>query len=334
VTLIETDPYLVLRWTRSGAVDDYMELLAAATPADNDLVVGKSLWTAGVLTSIVYTERTTPNVHNLFLKVVPTIPDSTSIRVKPGVVHTGTNKQVIVDQAISLAAYAAAQVVYVFVTDAGGVSHSTTASAYVGRVLLAKVTMPVGAISESDIEDIRTFLTAPGIPDEDTIERDANGKLKVMDPYYYTMQNDNVQASGVAVWTKLVFDNTKSDGSGQISEASGVITLTAGKMYKLSCNVMFDRTTGSGHLCGESRIRVLTGDTAWNFDNTTNNLSWMRTLIRISGIAGAWGRATLSGTFIILPSSDTTLQLEVLTVDATYGGTSLVTNCSLSVWTQ
>jgi len=195
-TLAIATPYVVLRWGYTGVSGtDYMEIKVVATPDTNDLILGMGVWSGSSWTGVSYSRRSVPDVHHLFLKVEPTETASSSVRIRAGVVHIGSGKLAISDQTVSLAGYSAASVVYVYVTDTGGISHSTTASNYVGKPLLAKVTIPVGGIIvASSIEDARCFLVAPAIPDGSTLERNTtSGKLQVKDGgIQYSHINSNV----------------------------------------------------------------------------------------------------------------------------------------------
>jgi len=174
--------YLILRWNYTGATSDYMEILATNSFDSNDLIIGKGIWTAGSLTSIVYTERTVPDQHRYFLKIEPTETPGTSVRVRPGRVHSGSGFLSIVDQLINLGAYSVGNVVYIYINDTGGVTHSATAATYAGMALLAKVTIPAdGILDEDQIEDARCFIDSPAIPDNTTIQRSSTGKLKLVD---------------------------------------------------------------------------------------------------------------------------------------------------------
>lgn len=165
---------VILRWTYTGsASQDYMELLATNSPAANDLIVGKVVYTGAAITSVTYGDstypRTTPNVQRLFLKVQPTETPGSSVRVRAGRAHTGSTFQEIADQTLSLAAYSSGDVIYIYINDTGGLAHSKTVSDYAGMAFVAKVTYPAdGIINEDDIEDARCFVDSPAIPDGTT----------------------------------------------------------------------------------------------------------------------------------------------------------------------
>lgn len=190
ITCSSVNVYIVLRWTYSGdASADYMDFIATNSPASNDLIVGKVVYSGGVASSIDYGDatypRTEPDIHRLFLKVVPTETPGTSVRIRPGSAHTGTGFLSIADQTHtppSRGTASSGDVVYVYINDTGGIESSKTVADYAGKALLAKITMPVGGvINTGDIEDARCFIDSPAIPDGTTIERSSIGKLQVKD---------------------------------------------------------------------------------------------------------------------------------------------------------
>lgn len=171
-------PYVVLKWAYSGSVDtDFMTIDNVSSPAPNDIVVGEVQFPSGQVT---YAERTTPDTHHLFLRVEETETPSTSVRVRAGVGHAGSAHAASIDRIFDLSEYSSGNIVYIYVKDNGGVDHSKTPSDYVGKALLAKIVYPGdGIIENSDIEDARSFVTSPVIPDESTITRSSTGELKV-----------------------------------------------------------------------------------------------------------------------------------------------------------
>lgn len=179
-TLSEAAPYLVLNWTYSGVENtDYAVIETSGSPDANDVVIGKGEFVASALSTINYAERTTPGTHNLFLRVEETETPSTSVRVRAGVGHAASAHTAIIDQIVDLSGYTLDDEIYIYVNDTGGVAHSKLLADYGGKALLAKIVFPAGAIDNDDIEDVRSFVTPPAIPDNETIERDTNGKLRL-----------------------------------------------------------------------------------------------------------------------------------------------------------
>ena len=217
-TLAVLTPYLILRWTYAGSATlDYMSILAVTTPATYDVVVGKGSFTGSTLVSIIYNERTGPEYQRYFLKAQPTDTPSTSIRVRKGVALTGSGMQAISDQILDLSGYTAGNVVYVYITDGGALSHSATSTVYRGFPLIAVVTIPAGGIIiASSIVDARSFLTSPAIPDGVTIGRTSTGKLEVIESgLALTMANLTHYDSG---WFPVVAntDYSKAHGLGRL----------------------------------------------------------------------------------------------------------------------
>ena len=179
--------YLVLRWAYTGVVDtDFMEIISTVVPETNDIVVGKV-----VGSTPNYAERTTPDTHHLLLRVEEMEEPSTSVRVRAGIGHAGSAHNAISDQHLDLTAYSG-NTVYIYVDDSGGVNASDEAVDYVGKALLAKIACPAspGVITNSIIEDVRSFVTPPAIPDGNSMTRDSNGKLEV--------KNDGVTLAKIA----------------------------------------------------------------------------------------------------------------------------------------
>lgn len=172
--------YVVLRWTYTGNEgDDYMEILAVATPDDNDLVVGKII-TDG---AISYDDdadgkygRSNPNVQALFLKPEPTdttaeASDALKVRVRAGWIQTATGWVYVKDQktvAITPPAGAGqSRTDLVYIDSTGTVQVQTNTSAtttpldYAGKFVVAEVTTTNGdsAIVASQIKDVRSLVS-------------------------------------------------------------------------------------------------------------------------------------------------------------------------------
>jgi len=191
--------YLVLRWTYTGVVDtDFMEIISANSIDTNDVVVGRV-----VGTNVVYTERTTPDTHHLFLRIEAEDIPNQNVRIRAGVGHKGSEHSPVADNHLDLSSYAG-KTVYVYVSDTGGVTASDEAVDYVGKALLAKVVVPAspGVITNDAIEDVRSFITPPAIPDGLTIERGVNGNLQVRAIFgVWNDRNNDGVADSVAINT-------------------------------------------------------------------------------------------------------------------------------------
>lgn len=184
-------PYVVLRWTYVGAVDDYMELLAVSNPQSNDLIVGKCSFNGGgVLQGFIYSERSNPNVFDLFFKVESTGQTELRVRARSGRIHTESGVINIPDQKSGLFVPppSNSKIFLVYINELDGtvnIDSSGTAAAtpsapnYDNRMVLAEVTLSAGNtnIPDSAIKDVRNFITPPVVPDDIMIERDDDGKL-------------------------------------------------------------------------------------------------------------------------------------------------------------
>ena len=191
-------PYIVLRWAYIGAASDYMEILAVDTPATNDLVIAKCEFDgSGHLNAFNYQDsiypRTTPNTHDLFLKVEPTADTELRVRVRAGRIQISSGVIDIADQKSDLFVLPGSdsRIDLVYVTDAGSIAIDSsgtaaavpTSPAYDGKLVLAEVTVANGDtnITADKIKDVRNFITLPHAVDDVTIEKSSAGKLQVKD---------------------------------------------------------------------------------------------------------------------------------------------------------
>lgn len=189
-------PYIVLRWTYSGsATNDYMALLAVASPNTNDLVVGLCTFTGGGdLQGFDYSNRSTPEVSDLFLKVEPTSDTELRVRVRAGRIQNGKEIIEIPDQKTSLfvppSSNSKVYLVYVnratgtiSIDSSGTPAASPVAPNYGGKLVLAEVTLSSTAtnIIESNIVDTRDFTNNSYDPDGVTLEINTSGKIALKD---------------------------------------------------------------------------------------------------------------------------------------------------------
>ena len=192
-------PYVVLRWAYTGAITDYMQILAVATPAANDLVVAKCTFTGGGnLQGFDYEDssypRSTPNVQDLFLKVQPTENTELKVRIRAGHIQKIASSIDISDQKSDLFVVPSAnsRVYLVYIDTSNGTVNidstgteaaSPAAPDYKGKLVLAEVTLASTStnITAGMIKDVRNFITAAIEPDDTTIEVGSNGKLAVKD---------------------------------------------------------------------------------------------------------------------------------------------------------
>ena len=203
-------PYIVLRWTYGGTINDYMELLAVTTPATNDLIVGLCTFTGGgALDDFDYTDRSNPSTKDLFLKVEPTGIADSRVRIRGGYFQTSTSSVQILDQKSNVIGPPASNSqVYLVYVDAAGVvkidssgipSASPSAPSYVGKLVLAEVTVSSTdvTITQDMIKDVRPFITNGQIAvDGSTLEINSSGQLRIKDAGVSYAKLGNVYDSG------------------------------------------------------------------------------------------------------------------------------------------
>jgi len=201
-------PYIVLRWSYTGSsTNDYMSFNAVASPSTNDVVVGKCTFTGGGnLQGFDYSERTTPNIQDLFLKVEPTETTELRVRVRAGRVQNGKQTIQISDQKTSVFTLPAAnsKVYLVYVNRASGailIDSSGTAAAspaapdYGGKLVLAEITLASTAtnITAANITDVRDFSNTCYPLDSDVFEIGSSGEISLKSNV--TGQSDVASAS-------------------------------------------------------------------------------------------------------------------------------------------
>jgi len=164
-------PYLVLRWSYAESNTNYMDMLALAIGSilPNDVIIGKCVYAGSILNSFDYTQRLTPNDFNLFLGIVPTVPESMRVRVHAGRVNYGSSNKDVIDQQSEILVTPGTDkridVIYVD-TDgsvkvySGSVSAVPVAPDYNNKKVLAEITLTAGQISilKTDIKDVRSWL--------------------------------------------------------------------------------------------------------------------------------------------------------------------------------
>jgi len=168
VTVGAATPYVILRWVWTGAVSNYMDVMAVAAGSlqSTDLIVGFCNYSGATLTAITYTTRSNPEVFDKFLKVEPTQTPSMYVRVRAGRIVTTAQKYVVDDQTILLTAPVAnSRIDLVYVSTVGVVTvlqgvaaASPVAPAYAGKLVLAEITMTstTTTITTSMIDDARS----------------------------------------------------------------------------------------------------------------------------------------------------------------------------------
>jgi len=191
------NPYIILRWTYTGSVSDYMELKAVPTPLSYDLVVGKCIFSgSGDLNGFDYGDslypRSNPNVQDLFLKVEETGDSDLRVRIRAGRIQTPSGSINIDDQKSDLfvppTSDSKVYLVYIdMTTGAIAIDSSGTPGAnpsppnYAGKLVLAEVTLASTdtSIPQSKIKDVRNFVSKFTEPDDSTIELNSSGRLQI-----------------------------------------------------------------------------------------------------------------------------------------------------------
>ncbi len=175
VTVSTTLDYVILRWGYVASAVNEMTIAGVATGSitDNDLIVGKCVFSGATLTGFDYSERTNPAVLNKFLVVEPTETPSMKVRVKGGHCNYGTSNFAIDDQETSVitAPSVNPRIDLVYINNVGGVAiesgseaASPTAPSYTGKIVLAEITLQTSStsITSSMITDVRNFIGGAG----------------------------------------------------------------------------------------------------------------------------------------------------------------------------
>jgi len=175
VTVSIAAPYVVLRWVYAESPSNVMTYVGVASVGilANDIVVGQCIYAGSIMTGFDYVLRTTPDVHDLFLKVVPTIPASMQVRVKPGKINYGVQNYNIIDQisGVLIAPTTNPRIDLIYADTDGIIKVFTGVEAvtpvapdYNGKSGLAEITLTVGmtTIPVTSITDVRAFLSGGG----------------------------------------------------------------------------------------------------------------------------------------------------------------------------
>jgi len=170
----QTTPYLVLRWSYLAQQNNYVEIHAIASISaaqSNDIIIGKCIFSGGVLTGFSYTERTFLNIQNLFLKVEE--DSGLYVWIRAGRILTSSSYILIPEQRVgpfSVPSSPNSRIDLVYVdTDGsiniqqGSASPSPSAPSYSGKLVVAQVRLVNGdtSIPASRITDVRSFVASP-----------------------------------------------------------------------------------------------------------------------------------------------------------------------------
>ena len=175
LTIAQATPYVCLTWTWAALTNWFMDVTAKASPAANDIVVGKGIYVMGVLDHIDYLETTTPNTMGNFLQPKAQPVANMTVHVTPGWVSYGASRIPLImfdSAAFNIAALTPGQyrtdLLYI---DSGGslVIVQGTAGSYTppnhsGKVVICEVSLIFGqvAIVQSDITDCRPWINIGG----------------------------------------------------------------------------------------------------------------------------------------------------------------------------
>jgi hypothetical protein len=166
-------PYLVLRWGFLTQKNNYVEVHALASLAsvlDNDVVIGKCVFSGATLTGFDYTDRTFFNVQDLFLKVETS--SGLFVQLRAGRVQNVDQFIFIPEQTVgpfSVPSSPNSRIDLVYIGTDGvpailqgtaAVSGSEVAPSYGGRIVVAEVTVVngVSSITADKIKDVRNFI--------------------------------------------------------------------------------------------------------------------------------------------------------------------------------
>lgn len=274
-------PYVVLRWAYTGAITDYMEIKVVATPAANDVVVGKCTFTGGGdLQGFDYGDsdypRTTPGIQDLFLKVEATPDTELRVRVRAGRIQSASGVYDVADQKSDLfvvpGANSRVYLVYIDTSDGtvkinstGVAAVSPTAPDYGGQVVLAEVTLASTDtnITVDKIKDVRNFITPFVQPDDITLEKKSDGRLQVKD------------------------DGIGDDQLGNITSIFGTRTNKDTNLNALAWNVTEDASvTAINYKAQCDGSLTVAGITNWE--------TYLAALVKIGGV-GSWILLTAEG---------------------------------------
>jgi hypothetical protein len=169
----EATPYLVLRWGYQAAAGNFVEVHAIASAAaaqDNDLIIGKCVFSGATLTGFDYSDRTFLNVQDLFLRVEA--DSGLYVWVRAGRIHSSTGSVFVPEQRLgpfTVPGSPNSRIDLVHIESTGNVAiHQGTAAVspsapdYNGRLVVAEVRVVNGdtSIPASQIQDVRSFITA------------------------------------------------------------------------------------------------------------------------------------------------------------------------------
>ena len=260
IAVASATPYVVLRWVHDLAVqsNDYMDFVATATPATNDLVVAKCLFTGATLTGFDYGDtaytRSFPKQPRLYLQVESTGESELRVRIRSGFVQGNASSIFVPEQkSSSIVAPITSNKIYLVCVDpdTGIISVDSTgaevvtpvAPDYAGRLVLAEITLAVGATSipDSRIKDVRAFLTPSRPPTDDVTLEYAIGVLQIRRLPIATLPRYTMKWKSGSVWSSPTSFSAVSQTGSQISLGSiiwgaGNTTANSSTLFTMTVN--------------------------------------------------------------------------------------------------
>jgi hypothetical protein len=188
-------PYLVMRWSFVESLGNFMEIHAISSLSDrqqNDVVIGKCVFSGSTLSSFDYSDRTFPVIQDQNLRVEATSDTELYVRVRGGRFNSGNTTVKIGDQkvgpfAVPGSGLSRIDLVYITLGGAVGIQQGTasvtpSAPSYEGKLVLAEVRVVNGDtnITWDRITDTRSFLNHPALVDETSIGIDSSGRMYVV----------------------------------------------------------------------------------------------------------------------------------------------------------
>lgn len=194
-SISSSTPYIILRWVYATTVANYVEIHALATLSskqENDLVLGKCVFSGATLISFDYSDRTFPRIEDQNLRVEATPDPEMYVQLRGGIINTGIAALRIGDQKVgpfTVPASGTSRIDLVYIDFDGSVaiyegtpSSTPSAPSYLGKMVLAEVRVVNGDtnITWDRITDVRAFITPPVIVDNTTLGINSSGRAYVI----------------------------------------------------------------------------------------------------------------------------------------------------------
>jgi hypothetical protein len=238
-------PYIVLRWVYTGAISNYMDVLAVASGSiqANDIIVGRCIFAGSVLNGFDYNDstypRVVPNVQDKFLKVITDNPASMYLWVLSGRINFGNQNYDIPLQKIGplVAPGSGSRYDLITVNSSGTIvvvqgvaGGSPTIPSYKNKIVLAEILVQSGdsSIGVSRIKDVRMYISSVAdekvkVSSNDTADGYLNGKLIAGNNITLTENNDGGNETFTVANTnlnKLVYKANLNEQTNVILDSS------------------------------------------------------------------------------------------------------------------